>query len=591
MKKFLPGLIFLIFGIAVQGQVILSQFPKDLQLYPRDLETNSAQVSVSGSISEAQYSGDSILLKVIRASLVTDTFKSKLEYFDGLAIFNFTAEIKAGLHSYSFELIGVKNGERFSLAKAREVVAGDAFLICGQSNAVALKRQGSSINFTSPFIRTFGHSGGWVEPVVNEDRNWYYAEGDTAYTTGAIGQWGLVLAKWIVDEQQVPVAILNGGLASTPIADHQADPQNPINYYKIYGRLFSRALNSGLQNGIRAIFWYQGEEDGALGTSREEYTQSWQKLRNQWKLNYPSTERIFLFQIKRACNIPVDSLLPIVEAQRQIALTDSEVCIISTNGIPAIDGCHYGFEDGYQVAASRLIHRVSAKLYAGDESSRSVNITQVKLLAPTLIECTFDGEIPQSLVLDPGEFANFRVTGTESLQMTYGCVSGGKLYLITDRMPSAGSRLDYFGGNKIEKPFLHYGENDAALLFADVLIQMAFEDFFRGEVGIEELLNHLKSNRPDLEVNLRKSLEIQEKSLLIIPNPAKSVSRVYLPTGASLLRIFDGLGNGVSIRQISQQEATQSYLDIDVSGFTSGTYTVMILSDDQIKRGRLIVTR
>jgi len=81
-----------------------------------------------------------------------------------------------------------------------------------------------------------------------------------------IGYWGLELARRLVEDQKVPMFIINGAVGGTRIDMHQRNPANPEDVTTIYGRLLWRIRQVKLTHGIRGILWHQGENDqGADG--------------------------------------------------------------------------------------------------------------------------------------------------------------------------------------------------------------------------------------------------------------------------------------------------------------------------------------
>ncbi len=108
-------------------------------------------------------------------------------------------------------------------------MCGDAYIIQGQSNAVAYnyhnnEKRPDLIDFTSDWIRSFGSggeagdenatNGGWGNAVLTNLK--VNDRGGVRF----IGVWGMVIAKQLVANQKIPICILNGavgGTASTSI--------------------------------------------------------------------------------------------------------------------------------------------------------------------------------------------------------------------------------------------------------------------------------------------------------------------------------------------------------------------------------------
>ena len=132
-----------------------------MELYPRDRVTNTATIPVAGSEIQGGFSEAVLRVYANGVQVGSDQVQS-LTYTGGQAPFSFAPTIPAELASYDFELL-VRNEEgEVSVSRATNIVAGDVFIIQGQSNATALEYGGSAEAYESPFVRTFVwrlHSG------------------------------------------------------------------------------------------------------------------------------------------------------------------------------------------------------------------------------------------------------------------------------------------------------------------------------------------------------------------------------------------------------------------------------------------------
>ena len=132
---------------------------------------------------------------------------------------------------------------------------------------------------------------------------------------------------------------MNGAVGGTQIQDHLRNSDNPQDYSTIYGRLLSRIVLVGIKENIKGIFWYQGENSS--DPSYINYADNFQTLYSNWKLDYPSIKKIFLFQVRPGCGGEFQR--EVREIQRNISNSYSDVAVISTVGVPGHDGCHDGF--------------------------------------------------------------------------------------------------------------------------------------------------------------------------------------------------------------------------------------------------------
>ncbi|MCH2100835.1 MAG: sialate O-acetylesterase [Planctomycetes bacterium] len=361
-KAFAGGLAVLLLSGAAQAtpptpiqQVALQAFPKDGQLYVRGSD-DLATVEVRGVVVESGW--DQIVLRVATRNATVDEQSLPLSYTSAGATFSTSTQLRAGLRDYKFTLNLRNNSEEQQVAIAQSVVAGDAFLIAGQSNAVALDYWDENLANLSQkwWIRSFGTQAVGATESRN-NLNWYIAEGETQRKRGSVGSWGLLLGEQMVERLGMPVAIINGAVGGTPIFAHQRNDANPTDTSTIYGRLLWRADQSGLREKVRAIFWYQGESDGPNAVF---YGRRFDSLIADWREDYPRLEKVYAMQVRQGCAVDADT--NIFEAQRELPLRHPEVTLMSTSALPLHDGCHYLF-GGYEELSLQLARVVARDFY------------------------------------------------------------------------------------------------------------------------------------------------------------------------------------------------------------------------------------
>ncbi|MCU0979121.1 MAG: DUF2341 domain-containing protein, partial [Pirellulaceae bacterium] len=159
--------------------------PEDHQFYARD-DKNEGTLFYNGTLDEA---ADSVFLRVYADDRL---YKSESRMLADDKAYAFAVKLKPGLIKYKAEF-GSKTGDRETVRHtAGNLVCGDAYLINGQSNAVATDwGQEDEPTFRSEWIRTFGSMSGNPEPI----RQW----GDAVYRSRdaeklQIGYWGMELA-------------------------------------------------------------------------------------------------------------------------------------------------------------------------------------------------------------------------------------------------------------------------------------------------------------------------------------------------------------------------------------------------------------
>lgn len=308
-----------------------------------------------------------------------------------------SARLKPGLVKYACEFGSRAGAAETVLHRAENMICGDAYLIEGQSNAVATDVGRDDPPLRSPWIRTFGgtsgnpqagRSDGWGEAVVR-DRNGGKMQ---------IGYWGMKLAERLVADRKVPICILNGAVGGTRIDQHQRNPLDSTDDSTIYGRLLRRVRQAGLTHGIRGILWHQGENDqGADGPDGrwgwETYRQLFIEMAGAWQEDYPNVRNIYVFQIRpRACAMGSgDSDHQLREVQRTLPRYFSKLRVMSTLGIRPTGGCHYPLEGYAQFA--ELIAPLVERDRDGTTFDRPID-------APNLRRAYFTDEHKQSLVLE-----------------------------------------------------------------------------------------------------------------------------------------------------------------------------------------------
>ena len=222
--------------------------PADGQFYARD-DKNEGTLVCNGTLTEA---ANSVFLKVYADDKFLKTVTGKPGANKSYAL---SAKLQAGLIKYRVEF-GTKTGDRETVVHtATNLVCGDAYIIQGQSNALATDTGEKSPPETHEWIRSYGRPPGntkgatgnlWCNPV------WKAEKGEKA----ELGWWGMELAKRLVESQKIPIFIINGAVGGTRIDQHQRNETNLTDLTTIYGRMLWRVQQAKLTHGIRGILWH-----------------------------------------------------------------------------------------------------------------------------------------------------------------------------------------------------------------------------------------------------------------------------------------------------------------------------------------------
>jgi len=441
------------------------EMPVDNQFFARD-DTNVGTLVCNGTLKAP---ADSVFLRVFAGDKLVDDRSGKPSADGSYAL---SAKLKPGLIKYRIEFGSKTGAVETVLHKAGNLVCGDAYLITGQSNAVATDFGKEDPTFRSEWIRTYGSMSG--DPKV--EAGW----GDAVHRSRdrekfQVGYWGMELARRLVESQGVPICLLNGAVGGTRIDQHQrnhADPQDPTT---LYGRLLRRTTQAKLTHGIRGVLWHQGENDqGADGPTGgfgwETYRRYFIDLAAAWKQDYPNVKHYHMFQIwPKSCAMGINgSDNRLREVQRRLPEAFSNLSIMSTLGIDPPGGCH--FPAGGYAEFARLIHPLIERDHYGKVPAGSIT--------PPNLKRAYFGDKKDTLVLEfdqPVKWDNalanqFLLDGKRGA-VTTGSVTGSVLTL-TLSAPSTATTVTYLDSAAWSQATLLRGENGiAALTFCEVGIR------------------------------------------------------------------------------------------------------------------------
>ena len=442
--------------------------PEDNQFFARN-DKNEGTVYYAGTLPSA---ADSVFLKLYAegklVQTVTGDVSSENEY-------SISAQLKPGLIHYQTKF-GSKSGDRETeLHAAKNLICGDAYLIDGQSNAEATDVGPKDPGFTSDWIRSYGSMGG--DPSGGRPNRWGNAVvRDQRGGKAQIGYWGFKLAEQLVENQKIPICIINGAVGGSRIDQHQRNDNDPTDVSTIYGRSLWRIQQARLTHGIRAVLWHQGENDqGADGPSGgygwQTYRQHFIDLAADWKEDYPNIQHYYVFQIwPKACAMGIKgSDNQLREIQRTLPRYFSNLSVMSTLGIKPPGGCHFPVE-GY-VEFARLIRPLIERDFYGKKQDHSItppNLTRAAYSTSKQDELVleFDSDIVWSEKL-ASQFSLDGVAG----QVLSGSAENNRLTMKLKSAAKA-SRVTYLDSERWNPDNILLGKNGiAALTFYDVPIE------------------------------------------------------------------------------------------------------------------------
>ncbi len=441
--------------------------PVDNQFYARD-DKEAGTLYCNGTLAEA---ADTVFLRLYAGDKLLQTISEKPA--NGKT-YSLTAAIKAGLIRYRVEFGSERNGRESLLHTATNLVCGDAYIIQGQSNALATDTGETAPPYTNEWIRTYGSTAG--DPDGARLKLWGNAVWKDRHGERLqLGYWGMELAKRLVESEKIPVCILNGAVGGTRIDQHQRNGADPEDVSTIYGRLLWRVRQARLTHGIRGVLWHQGENDqgadgptGGLGW--ETYREYFIAMAGAWKQDYPNIQHYYVFQIwPKACEMGVngsDNMLR--EVQRTLPALYSRMSVMSTLGIKPYGGCHYPLPGWAEFA--RLIQPLIERDFYGKTFGES--ITPPNLVMAAFTNGTKDEvalEFDQAVIWKESLATQCYLDGRKG-QVASGSVAGSVLTLKLNA-PSSAREITYLDSRAWSPTNLLVGANGiAALTFCHVAL-------------------------------------------------------------------------------------------------------------------------
>lgn len=440
--------------------------PQEGQFYARD-ETNEGTLHYNGVLAEP---ADSVFLKLYADEQLVKTETAKPAADKS---YQLSTKLKPGLIKYRIEFGTIQGGAETVQDKISDLVCGDAYLIEGQSNALATDTREESPPETHEWIRSYGNPSAkpeentgnmWCRPV------WKARKGEKA----ELGWWGMELAKNLVQSQKVPIFIINAAKGGTRIDEHQRNPNNPTDLGTIYGRMLWRVQGAKMTHSIRGVLWHQGESDqGAAGPTGgfgwEAYQSMFVDMASAWKQDMPNLSQYYVFQIwPNACAMggSEGSGDRLREKQRTLPQLFSNMSIMSTLGIKPPGGCHYPLTGWAEIA--RLIQPHIERDFYGKKPTESIS-------PPNLVKATFASGSKDTITLEFDQpvlwidalASQFYLDG-EKDKIASGSVSGNVLTLKLKEASSA-KTITYLKESSWTQDSLLIGANGiAALTFCEV---------------------------------------------------------------------------------------------------------------------------
>lgn len=444
--------------------------PVNGQFFGRDPSTNNGTVFYNGTQSGAPAT---VYLKVYTTDTGSDvlygTTQRQALVSGG---YTFTVPIAAGKVTYKVVYGTTTGGVDTDVATVTDLVCGDAFIIEGQSNALATDNSEPSSTFTNKWIRTYGN--------VGAGGGWGYAINKGGQMQ--LGLWGWLQANQLLADNGLPVCIIQAAVGGTRIDQHRPNPDGhgiPGSLYGIYANLYNRVVAANLTHSIRAVLWHQGEQDQGSGGPDGDYDykfyqQYFVDISASWKGDFPNIRNYFIFQIwPAACGDTSRNDL-LREVQRTLPKLYSNMRVMTTVGVVPGSSCHYVLA-GYQRFSDLLSPLIGQDLYGSWPSS--------VYTAPDLQRAYFTTSARNEIALEFSQNMSPWVMASKGLffldgaaaNVSTGSVSG-KIIKLQLLAASSAQTITYLKGSSWDRVQgnLVYGANSvAALTFAEVPLTLA----------------------------------------------------------------------------------------------------------------------
>lgn len=347
--------------------VVFDKLPQDYQLYPRN-ESNVANVPVNGIIEFKDWNYMSV--QVLRNGKPYSYKKAPITYQNGgNGRFATEVPIKAELAEYEFLVYAVKSPDSVLMVHRKNVVAGDVFLVSGQSNSY--NGSENSRVYKGEFARSFGYMVDYTNynPYNPVDTLW-----DLANNRAKVGLWASEFQRFVIEKQQIPVCIINGGSGGSSMQYNLMRSNDPADLNTSSGRLYYRAKKAGLLENIKAFIYRQGEFDANDNSGALIWKESMLKHIDALKKEYPGLKHFYIPQINVLEGTQSNQGL-VRESQRQLTTTNPLIKGYATIGTQGYDGVHYS-PDGHFQSAAELYRIVAASQYGVEDkiSNYSPNI-------------------------------------------------------------------------------------------------------------------------------------------------------------------------------------------------------------------------
>ena len=256
--------------------------------------------------------------------------------------------------NYDVEIIlrRATDGAAIGGAFLNSVAVGDVFLAGGQSNMSGYSGGLASAETPVDEAHLFGNDGLWKQ--AREPMDDGTDQVDLVSVETPAHTLLLRFAKDYAAAAGVPVGIIPGPLGGTNLfSQWQRNAADHGNRGTLYGSLLRRATRQAYGAPPRGYLWYQGESDAAFSRGTAAYRADLEQLIAQSREDLAAPALPFIV-VQLAVYVSADLVqgTAIQEAERQVAVADPQVALVTAVDQPLADVIHLNV-DGYKVVGSR----------------------------------------------------------------------------------------------------------------------------------------------------------------------------------------------------------------------------------------------
>jgi hypothetical protein len=446
----------------VQRTPDANEIPVNNQFFARD-PSGLGMIHYRGT--QLTGSPDTVFLKVYTTDGGDVLYATHRQALVGGA-YAFAAPIAAGKVTYKVQYGTTTGGVDTPVGTAvTNLICGDAYIIEGQSNALATDNAEPTSTATDPWIRSYGKTIGWGSAV---------SKGGELQ----LGLWGMILAKRLSTDHSMPICIINAAVGGTRIDQHRPNPAGhggAGSLYSIYADLYSRVVGAKLTHGIRAVLWHQGEQDQGSGGPDGDYDykfyqQYFVDISAAWKQDFPNILNYYVFQIWPGACGDTSRNDQLREVQRNLSRLYSNMRVMSTLGIVPGSSCHYVL-DGYRKFSDLIGPLLDEDHYGLDPGAVITAADLRKAYFTTAAHTEIALEFGQNMAWNPGAPGLIFLDGVAG-QVASGSATGNVIKLQLTAASTAATITYLKGAVSWNQANILIGSNGiAALTFADVPIE------------------------------------------------------------------------------------------------------------------------